>query len=374
MQVRFAAVIALVVVVAIGLVAAFVLLQDADPDGPALPAPAPRVLKAKHAADAVEGDDYEVVGELAAVDGSAAQVVLPDGRVVVTVTRAGSFGAEDYVLALVDSESGEREQLPAPWLGLGEVYPSATLLDDDRLMVTWSFRERGEPRSKVMMVDLASGTREQFDVPVPPLPDGVKVLSSPQPASDGRLWFQTGNELCGDGECSAPRQGVLWSFAPGDDRPRREQAAVWFALGGDLLAWTESNNNDTIHVRDLESGDEHEYVVDGRCVIGGLVASNELAAAVCKFDYGRQVAVDAEGRLIADFRLSYEYPAVGDRWILISPFAYDTETGRLLRFFSRQGADFTRPLNGDLTVLPIGQTKDDPAVDRWTVLRLRDAR
>lgn len=364
MRVRSAVLVALLVIGGIGVVTAFTLLRSgpSDEDAPA----APRVLKAKHAVAAVEGEDYEEIGRLDATDAAAAQVVLPDGRVVATVTRDGRFGAKDYVLEVIDPRSGEREQLPAPWLGEGEVHPGAALLDDDRLLVTWA--------DQVMIVDPTTGEHEEHDVPLPPLRNGAKVLTAPQPTDDDRLWFQTGKESCGDGECSAPRQGVLWSFVPGDDRPQREGEAVRFAVGGDLLAFTRSGDSDTIHLRNVRSGEEHEYAVEGLCPIDRLVASDTIVVAVCAFDDGRQVAIDSEGRKIAELRLSYEPAAVSDRWILVSPFAYDTRTGRLVRFFSRKGADFTRPLDGDRTVLPVGQTEDGPAVDPWTVLRLTDAR
>ena len=92
------------------------------------------------------------------------------------------------------------------------------------------------------LVELATGEHEEFDVPVPPLAGKIKVLGIPSPAGDGRLWFQTGIVTCGDGECADPRQGMLWSFALGDERPRRELSAVHFAVHGDLLAWTEERH------------------------------------------------------------------------------------------------------------------------------------
>ena len=73
-------------------------------------------------------------------------------------------------------------------------------------------------------------------------------------------------------------------------------------------------------------------------------------------NYGRQVVLDAEARPVVDLRLSYEYASVGEQWVLISPYAYDTETGALLRLFRRgPGADQTRELFDDLAVVPLGE-------------------
>jgi len=97
--------------------------------------------------------------------------------------------------------------------------------------------------------------------------------------------------------------------------------------------------------------------------------------AVCDREYGRQVVLDERARPVVDLRLSYEHASVGDRWVLISPYAYDTETGRLLRLFRRgSGADPTRELTGDVAVVPLGDATQTGAFARWAVVRLRSAR
>lgn len=348
--------------------------SDAD-RGSASPPPY-GVVRARDAVDAVEGDDYDLVHELTPSEGKSTVAVLPDGRLVALVNQSSDpYGAAAFVLELVDPASGDRDQLPAPWRGNPEAYPLVTVLENDRLLVSWDVREQGASARRIMVLDLATGGHEEFDMPVPRLPGRAKVLSHPQPDADERLWFQTGKQTCGDGECFSPREAVLWSFAPGDERPRREMAAVDFAVNGDLLAWTDDRYDDKVHVRDLSSGDEHEHAVDGSCAITGLVASDALVVAVCGSDYGRQVVLDRRARPVADLRLSYEYASVGERWVLISPFAYDTRTGRLLRLFHRgSGADPTRELTDDLAVVPLGEANVVGTFAHWGVLRLRSAR
>lgn len=347
------------------------------PEGdPALSPPPYGVVRARDAVDAVEGEDYDLVHELTPSEGQSTVAVLPDGRLVALASEDhDSYDGAAFVLELVDAASGDREQLPAPWRDEPEAYPLVTVLEDARLLVSWDVREQGASTRRSMVLDLATGDHEEFDMPAPPLSARAKVLSYPQPDADGRLWFQTGKQTCGDGECFSPRDAVLWSYAPGDERPRRELAAVDFAVHGDLLAWTDDRYDDKVHVRDLSSGAEHEHAVDGKCGVTGLVASDALVVAVCGLDYGRQVVLDRRARPVADLRLSYEYASVGDRWVLISPFAYDTWTGRLLRLFHRgSGADPTRELTDDLAVVPLGEANVVGTFAHWGVLRLRSAR
>ncbi len=361
MRVRVAVVVGLVAVVVIGLVI-FVRGGDDDTDATnRAERPPYRVLEQADASAAVEGGDFNIVQEVAPRDGEAAIELLPDGRLVVYREAEKDFSTY-YYLDLVDPVSGEREALPAPWIEAGpETFPALAVLADDRLLFSWSDRERGARQDRVMVLDLASGDREEFDLPAPPLEDGAKVLTAPMPAGDGRLYFQTGRQLCGDGECSSPRGGRVWSFAPGDRVPRREMAAVRFVVSDDLLAWTDDAATGVIHVRDLSGGGTHRYAVGGLCVIAALVASADLVVVACP-NQERQVVVDAEARPVVDLRLTYEQPTVGNRWVLASSFAYDTRTGQLLRLFETRGPDFIRALDGDRALVPLGR--------RWAVVEL----
>ena len=211
-------------------------------------------------------------------------------------------------------------------------------------------------------------------MPVPPLAGRIKVLGIPTPAGDGRLWFQTGKVTCGDGECDPPTQGVLWSFAPGDERPRRELSAVDFAVRGDLLAWTEEPLGDTVHLRDLATA------------TSATTPSTATAASTpgrLGRPRGRCVRVELRPpgrdrrRRTARRRptAGYEYASVGEQWVLISPYAYDTETGKLLRLFRPgRGADQTRDLVDDLAVVPLGEANAVGTFAHWGVVRLRSAR
>lgn len=349
--------------------------EDEGDRGPTSP-PSYTVLKPRDATVAVEGEDFELVGsDLSEADGEGTDRVLPDGRLV---TRFDGVldSSTGLTFALYDPVSGEREPLPTPWRDDGpEAYPVSTVLDDDRLMISWNRRESGRSLERFMILDLASGRHEEFDLPTPPLDGRARVTTYPQPGADGRLWFQTGSVTCGDGECFAPRHGMLWSFEPGDERPRREFAAARFAVHGDLLAWTDERYGDTVHVRDLGSGTERDHVIEGDCGVDGLLASDALVVARCDWNYNRQVVMDARARPMADLRLSYESASVGDRWVLISPYAYDTATGRLLRLFRPgPGADRTRPLTDDLAVVPLGELTVTGVFARWGLVRLRSAR
>jgi hypothetical protein len=375
MRGRVAALIGMVVVVVVvGLVVVLTRVgDDADPSDDAQ-RPAFAVLKPKDAAYAVQGDDgdFEVVHEVSPSDGDNTEAILPDGRLV--VMRAQEL---DYYLDLVDPATGEREVLPAPWIEDDtEIYPVPTVLDDSRLVVAWRYSEHGESQDRVMMLDLATGLWEESARPSLTLPRGVKFLSYPLPAGDGRFYIQTGKQLCGDGECFTPRRGGLWSFAPGDDAARSELEGVEeFAVSGDLLAWVPDSPESTIRVRDLASGEEHRYAIRGLCTLQALIASTSFVVALCP-NQERQIVIDAAARPVVDLRVGYGYPSVGDRWILASPFAYDTQTGRLLRLFDREGGDATRELRGDLAVVPLGPEDSGYSgtldYKRWAVVRFSD--
>jgi len=89
----------------------------------------------------------------------------------------------------------------------------------------------------------------------------------------------------------------------------------------------------------------------------------------------RERLPDARARPVVDLRLSYEYASVGDRWVLVSPYAYDTVTGRLVRLFRRgSGADPTRELTDDVAVVPLGEADAVGAFAHWGVVRLTSAR
>ncbi|RHW24185.1 hypothetical protein D0Z08_26055 [Nocardioides immobilis] len=378
---RVAVLAGLVAVLVVGMIVVLTWGGDDAEDPEETARPAFAVLKPKDAALAVEGDDgdFEVVHEITPSEGEGAEAILPDGRLVVVRSEQEDLETYHY-LDLVDPSSGEREEVPAPWRDAAPgTYPAVTVLDDDRLMVAWSDSERGDSEDWVMVLDLDTGEHEEFTRPAVSLDRGVKVLSYPEPGGDGRYYFQTGRQLCGDGECFTPRRGVLWSFVPGDDDARREmEGVVEFAVAGDLLAWVPESPNSTIKVRDLVTGDERGYTLRGSCTIGGLIASATLVVLACP-NSQRHVVIDAEARPVVDLRLSYEYPSVGDRWIMVSPFAYDTQTGRLLRLFDRTGADSTRELGGDLAVVRLGPADSGYSgnadrSDRWAIVRLSDRR
>lgn len=375
MRVRIAALIGLVVGVVVGLVV--VLVQRGDDKAPDQAADtAPLVLTAKDAAYAVAGGDFEVLHEVAPEVGDDTLALLPDGRLLVLATTQ-----EDYLyffhLELVDPATGERERLAAPWNDAGpETYPVPTVLDDDRLSVTWSYRADGESGHRVMTFDLASGRPQQVhDRPTPRLTGRQRVLNHPLPAGDGRYYFQTGKEVCGDGECSDATQAVLWSFAPGDTDLRRELAAVVdFAVSGNRLAWTDSSE-DEVHIRDLASGEEHNAPID--CDDGSLAASSRLVVSYCS-GTGRNVVFDAEASPVVELELGHEYPSVGERWVLVGTFAYDTETGRLLRLFDAgDWSAYGLAGRDDRVVVPLGvadprEQSPSERFDRWAVVRLAD--
>ena len=375
MRVRIAALIGLVVGVAVGLVVVLVQrTDDKDPDQAA--DAAPRVLRPKDAAYAVEGGDFEVVHEVEPELGDDTLALLPDGRLLVLATTE-KFYSSFFHLDLVDPVTGERERLPAPWNVEGpETFPVPTVLGEDRLSVTWSYRAGGETQDRVLTFDLATGRPQEIhDRPTPRLTGRQRVLSQSLPAGDGRYYFQTGKEVCGDGECSDASQGALWSFVPGDREPRRELSGVVdFTVSGDLLAWTYSDEDD-VHVRDLASGDEHSAPID--CQDGSLVASSQLVVWVCE-GTGRNVVLDAQARPLVELELGHAQPSVGERWVMVSTFAYDTRTGRLLRLYDAgDWSDYSPPVIDDQVVVPLGVadprgSSPEDRFDRWGVVRLAD--
>lgn len=379
MRVRSAALIGLVVGVVAGLV--IVLAQRSDDDGvdqdPDRVADIPpRVLRPKDAAYAVEGGDFEVVHEVAPEVGDDTLALLPDGRLLLLDTTEEDF-SYFFHLELFDPASGGRERLPAPWNAEGpETFPAPTVLEDGRLSVTWSYREGGVQQDRVMTFDLATGRPQQIhDRPTPRLTGRQRVLSSPLSAADGRYYFQTGEEVCGDGECSDATQGVVWSFAPGDHKPRRELSGVVdFSVSGNLLAWTD-RGEDEVHLRDLASGDEHSAPID--CQDGSLAMSSRLVVWSCD-GTAHNLVLDAEARPVTELRLSYAVPSVGERWVMVSTFAYDTHTGRLLRLYDAgDWSDYSPPVIDDHVVVPLGvadprEQSFSERFDRWAVVRLAD--
>jgi hypothetical protein len=93
---------------------------------------------------------------------------------------------------------------------------------------------------------------------------------------------------------------------------------------------------------------------------------------------GEHLVLDAAARPLAELRLGHEYPSVGERWVLVREFAYDTQTGRLLRLYDPgDWSQYSPAASGDRAVVPLGVA--DPRAqspvkrfDHWAVVRLAD--
>jgi hypothetical protein len=356
--------------VVIGLVVVLVQRDDPDDGGAGVP-----VLTPEDAAYAVEGGDFEVVDEIATEDGVDTTALLPDGRLVEVVYSGDPLHQGDFTVELVDPGSGDRETLPSPWTDDGaEVYPVVTAVDHGRMWLAWGYYDKGL-HQRAMVLDLATGDYEEYDEPALPLDGRVKIISHLYPDAEGRLWVHTGKQTCGDGECADPTHARLWSFDPeGSARPRVEAEPVEFAVHGDRLVWSEASDESTVHVRELSTGEEWTHAIDD-CSVRQVETSGTMTAAACG---EKQVLLDAEARPIAELRLGWDIAAVGDRWATAGSFAYDTETGRLLRLYDAGAwADYGTVSRGNLVVTPIG-VSDPRAVnestrfDSWAVVRMVD--
>jgi hypothetical protein len=249
------------------------------------PTPDAPVVRLTDAETAVEGRDYRVLASytnenLDRRNGQYFEGVTADGLVLF---QDGPHGIRNRTrLALLDPRTGEKDWLP-PNRDAADTDGPPLELSEDRLLFFGLTGARGaEPA--VHAFDRRS--REWSTTSWPDLPGAGGFWSTlPVLGPDGRLYFgipaTTGQPPAGGwptdegGEADdAGAQGdthQLWSVSVDDSDDVRDEGLRLgsFAFTDEALVWSETTGgtNDRIHVRDLSTGEEHDFDPDSgeRC-------------------------------------------------------------------------------------------------------------
>jgi hypothetical protein len=238
------------------------------------PAPDAPTITLRDAAQAVEGTDYEVLAShtnenLDRANGQYFDGVTDDGLLLY---RDGPRGLHNTVRwGLLDpASSSDVDWLPDPGIGDNQAFP--VVLGADRLVFA---TVAGGAEGALVAHVFDRGSRQWHTVTWPGLPP--IGFPSAQRAPDGRLYVVTpatqGSPPPGgwptgpDGEAEdADAVGDtyhLWSVSLDDPSDVRDEHLTVgsFAFTDKALVWSDGTNGDPgrIHVRDLETGDEHSF-------------------------------------------------------------------------------------------------------------------
>lgn len=348
--------------------------RGGEPASP--PARHQKVYRIADAEPAVAGEDFRVLQEIPGPIGHKAEVLLPDGDLVLVHRQRYSEGTGNFLPNLVqiwDPDTGERETVPTRWPG-GLASVTATSATD--LWATFGVPGVGRP-SVMVHYDRASGQTRLFTMPDPAGAKSSRYLGVPEIGGDGRIYFITGSDFCYRTRCSTPRDRELWSFAP--DAPsevRREATNVaYFAASKRLLVWAEPRENieDSavdLHVRRNGSAKVHTVSVpDCWYTFAGQpieVTNDVVYLSGCGRVY------DDKAKLMTQLSVySHDLSGMTDRWIARGWTLLDRRTGRLLRTAGDR-IWHSRPvaMSGDLILLP---SPDGPRHTRngtWMLARM----
>jgi hypothetical protein len=254
-----------------------VAVLDTEPpdfEAAGVPRPDAPTLRLADAATAVEGSDYR---ELASVtnenlnrdNGQYFDGVTEDGLVVF---RDGPRMEQPSPrFALMDPATGEKDWLPEYGLGQSQSWPLA--LEEDRLVfLTAEGGMKMRPAVHVFDRELHQWSTSRWpDLPAVEGPYGVELGPDDRiyvrvPATQGEP-PEGGWPVGTDGEADdANADGDthrLWSASLTDvSDVRDEELTVGdVTFTEDSMVWTDSTNGDSgrVHVRDLETGDEHTF-------------------------------------------------------------------------------------------------------------------
>ncbi|WP_408897919.1 hypothetical protein ACJ5H2_02155 [Nocardioides sp. R1-1] len=253
---------------------------DAGRDAPAataVPRPDGPVLRLADARQAREGVDYDVIAsytneDLDAANGQYYDGVTDDGLILF---RDGPRGLRNKVrLALLDPATGERDWLP----GLDEREQTWPVeLGAQRLTLASVAYDDTEPFGGTLRAHVYDrAARAWTTVSWPGLPR-TSGSRSPVMGPDGRIYvgvpatqgspppggWPTGPDGEADDAGAEGETYDLWSVSPTDPADVRDEGIRYGALAftDDAMIWSETTNgtNDRIHVRDLATGDEHDF-------------------------------------------------------------------------------------------------------------------
>ena len=257
-----------------------------------VPAPDAPTMTLADAGQAVAGEDYDVLtsytnDDLDADNGQYLDGVTDDGLVLF---RDGPRSHQLYPrFALLDPETGDKDWLPQ-LEGVGQTQTWPVHLGADRLVLLGL---DGGFRGKVTAFVFDREAREWRTLQWQDLPKTDFPVAEMGP--DGRLYVSTEETRPGppeggwpvgpDGEAEdadAPGEtNHLWSVSLTDPTDvRDEQLTVGsIAFTDDALVWTDTTGGAAgmVHVRDLETGEEHSFDphLGDRCNLLGFGASGD---------------------------------------------------------------------------------------------------
>lgn len=357
--------------------------EGGDGDEQAEPAAVTRqreVYRIRDAEPAVAGEDYRVLHEIPGPIGYKAEVVLPDGDLVLVQRYRNSRVTGESLpdlLQIWDPGTGERETVPTGWRG-GVASVTATSATD--LWVGFGLPRTGVARERQLMhFDRATGRTRLFTMPDPPQAESRRHDGLPQIGGDGRIYFVTGSDFCYRTRCSTPDDRELWSFSP--DEPahvRREAGNVgYFAASERLLVWAEplENIEDSavdLHVR--RAGDPKVHTVSVPDCWSYFAGPAIQVTDDVVFLSGCGRVYDDQAKPVTQLSIySHGLSGMTNRWIARGWTVYDQRTGRLLRTADDRIIWHDRPvaMTGNLILLP---SLDGPRNTRngtWRLVRLQ---
>lgn len=337
------------------------------------------VYRIRDAVPAVEGEDYRVLHEIPGAIGYKAEVVLPDGDLVLVQRHRHSRETGDSLpdlLQVWDPRTDERETVPTVWRG-GIRAVTATSATD--LWATFGLPGTGEGDKRGLVHhDRRTGQTRLITIPDPAGAKSRRHREFPQVGGDGRIYFITGSDFCYRTRCATPDDRELWSVDP--DLPtnvRREAGNVgYFAASRRLLAWAEPTENITddevdLHIRRVGSTKVHTVSVPD-CWHSSAVASIQVTDEVV-FLTGCGSVYDDRAELVTELDIySHGLSGITDRWIARGWTVYDRRTGRLLRTADDRIIWHDRPvaMSGDLIVLPSLDGPRNTRTGTWRLVRL----
>lgn len=245
------------------------------------PTPDAPIVRLADATAAVEGRDFRVLAShtnenLNRTNGQYFEGVTADGLVLFS---DGPHGNDNRVrLALMDPATEEKDWLPATGddVDVSNLLARPLEMSEERLLFA-SFT--GPTAAEPVLLAFDRGTREWRTTQWSGLPEPSQASfpTSPALGPDGRIYlalpatsgeppaggWPTGEDGEADDAGAAGDTYDLWSLSTTDaDDVRDEGLRVGdFAFTQDALVWTDTTNgtNDRVHVRDLATGEEHDF-------------------------------------------------------------------------------------------------------------------
>ncbi|QIK66460.1 hypothetical protein G7072_08950 [Nocardioides sp. HDW12B] len=333
------------------------------------------VLRGDDAATAVEGEDYVVLRQVPGRIGYQAEVLLPDGALVLQERfRTGpDFRDLPDLVRVWRPGTGDSIRLPTPWGPRARLHLTAT--GTDHVWVSWNERRGGRWVRSALRLDRRTGDTTTYVAPRVPRARSPHLMGVMRPGGDGRLYFMTGDQPCVPYDCPRVDRRELWSFEPGRAGSLRQEGegATEFAVSDRLLAYAVyDGESSVVRVRRLDGDRVHEARLR-ECPLAtddvepSVLAGDDVVLAGCG------VVLDDRARVLARLELTdHDLRGVSDRrWVAYGRTVYDAASGRLLRVADeRRWEDRAVLMQGDQVLFPSGTTPPSTTRGTWTLARL----